>query len=106
MSGRAVAVAEVLVGLLVSCFVLLSMPDLADCLSEIVFNPLKDWFRRGPFTKLFFTFLRSPLPTHSKWGILSYIFSYYALSISWWVSILNYMYMGVWAFDDSFCESR
>lgn len=74
----------------------LTRGDLADVISEIVFNPLRYWFTRGgPFTKLFRTFLWSPIPPHAKWSILAYMFSYYALSISWSLSLLNFVLIGL-----------
>jgi len=63
--------------------------------SEIIFNPLRYWFTRGgPFTKLFRTFLWSPIPPHAKWGIMAYIFSYYAIALSWVTSLLNFALVG------------
>lgn len=50
--------------------------------SEIVFYPIKSWFRKGVFTPLFKGLLSSNIPTHSKWGIQAYMFSYYGQSIS------------------------
>jgi hypothetical protein len=44
--------------------------------NELVFNPMVKWFVRGPFTKLFLTFLwSSPIPLSSKINILGYICS-------------------------------
>lgn len=63
--------------------------------SEIIFNPLRFWFTRGgPFTKIFRTLLWSPIPPHTKWGIMAYMFSYYALSLAWSLSLLNYALIG------------
>lgn len=64
-------------------------------ISEIIFNPLIQWPRRGPFTKLFRRFLWSPIPPQAKWGILSYMLSYYAISLAWFMTILNFVLVGV-----------
>ena len=70
--------------------------------SEIIFNPIRLWPTRGPFTKLFLTFLWSPMPSHSKYSCLAYIISYYALALSWSMSIVNYVLIGVLAITDTF----
>ncbi|KAL7418822.1 hypothetical protein Q5752_006506 [Cryptotrichosporon argae] len=70
--------------------------------SEIVFNPFRYWFTRGPFTPLFRKFLWSPIPAHSKWSIMAYMFSYYAIAFGWIGSILNFVLIGVFAIQDSF----
>lgn len=38
--------------------------------SELLFHPLKYWFTRGPFTKLFRDFMKSPIPLCSKFTIM------------------------------------
>jgi hypothetical protein len=45
--------------------------------SEIVFYPIKLWFKKGIFTPLFKGLISSNISTHSKWGIMAYMFSYY-----------------------------
>jgi len=52
--------------------------------SELLFHPLKYWFTRGPFTKLFRNFITSPIPLCSKFTImvsLKQSDSYLALSL-------------------------
>lgn len=90
--------AEVRLGVLVSHVVIMAH------FSEIIFNPLRYWFTRGPFTKLFRTFLWSPIPAHSKFGIMAYMFSYYAISSAWIGSIISFILIGVFAWADTFCE--
>ncbi|KAJ3393300.1 hypothetical protein HDU92_007861 [Lobulomyces angularis] len=51
--------------------------------SELVFNPLKSWLFKGPFTKLFRSFLFSKMMFSSKITILSYIGTYYAIGSTW-----------------------
>jgi hypothetical protein len=43
--------------------------------NELVFNPLHTWLWRGPFTKLFRTFLFSNIQLSSKLSIIGYISS-------------------------------
>jgi hypothetical protein len=41
--------------------------------SELMFHPLKDWFRKGPITPIFRTFVRSRIPLSSKITLMAYI---------------------------------
>jgi hypothetical protein len=43
--------------------------------NELVFNPIYTWLWRGPFTKLFRTFLFSNIQLSSKLTIVGYISS-------------------------------
>lgn len=45
--------------------------------SEMVFNPLRHWFTRSPFSSLYRTFLRGPAPLAFKLSCTSYISSYW-----------------------------
>ncbi|KAF2668730.1 hypothetical protein BT63DRAFT_471822 [Microthyrium microscopicum] len=67
--------------------------------NELVFNPIWTWLWRGPFTKLFITFLRSDMHLSSKITVLGYISSYYALASSFPLTILNYFLTG-WIIDE------
>jgi hypothetical protein len=60
----------------------------------LIFNPLKDWFKSGPFTELFSTFLWSNMPFPSKITIMAYIGTYYAIGSAWVFTILNYFLIG------------
>ena len=62
--------------------------------SELVFHPLRYWPTRGPFTKLFRTFIGSPMPFASKLTILAYIGTYYAIGSAWLLTLLNYFVLG------------
>ena len=62
--------------------------------SELIFHPLRYWFVRGPFTKLFINFLKSGMPFPSKLTILAYIGTYYALSSAWILTLANYFLTG------------
>ncbi|KAJ7659258.1 glycosyl transferase family group 2-domain-containing protein [Mycena polygramma] len=62
--------------------------------NELIFNPLKDWWRMGPITKQLRTFIWSDAPVHYKISMSSYMFSYYGIAASTVLSILNYLLLG------------
>ncbi|CAN9155240.1 unnamed protein product [Alternaria alternata] len=62
--------------------------------NELIFNPLVYWLTKGPFTKLFRTFIFSNMPLASKITIMAYIGTYYALGCSWALTMLNYFLIG------------
>jgi membrane glycosyltransferase len=62
--------------------------------SELLFHPIRYWPTRGPFTKLFRNFVCSNMPLPSKFTIMAYIGTYYALGCAWILTILNYFLMG------------
>ena len=62
--------------------------------SELIFQPLRYWPTRGPFTKLFIRFLTSKMPFPSKLTILAYIGTYYALASAWILTFANYFLTG------------
>lgn len=62
--------------------------------SELVFNPFHRWIFKGPFTKLFYTFLRSNMILSSKCTILAYIASYFALASGGPLTLMNYFLIG------------
>ena len=64
--------------------------------NELIFHPFKDWIFKGPFTKLFRTFICSNMPLHSKMTIMAYIGTYYALGSSWILTLMNYVIIGLW----------
>ncbi|KAJ3310265.1 hypothetical protein HDU76_003408 [Blyttiomyces sp. JEL0837] len=66
--------------------------------SELMFNPFKFWLTRGPFTKLFRTFVTSNMPPTSKISIIAYMGTYYAIAAAWILALTNYVVMGF--FDD------
>lgn len=65
--------------------------------SELLFHPFKDWPRRGPFTKLFRTFISSNIPGCAKFTIFSYIGTYYAIGGIWLTTLANYFFTGWYA---------
>ncbi|KAK0822677.1 hypothetical protein LTR73_009135, partial [Friedmanniomyces endolithicus] len=62
--------------------------------SELLFHPLRYWFVRGPFTKLFRNFITSRMPFPSKLTIMAYIGTYYALGSAWILTLANYFLTG------------
>ncbi|WVR04424.1 hypothetical protein IAU60_001426 [Kwoniella sp. DSM 27419] len=67
--------------------------------SELLFNPLKSWFSKGPITTLYRSFVWADgIPLHSKISVLAYISSYYAIACALLLSALNWVLVGL--FDD------
>ena len=62
--------------------------------NELVFHPLRYWFKRGPFTPLFRKFIGSGMPFPSKITIMAYIGTYYALGSAWALTLANYFLTG------------
>lgn len=62
--------------------------------SELLFQPLKYWPIRGPFTKLFVQFLGSGMAFPSKITVMAYVGTYYALGSSWLFTVMNYFITG------------
>lgn len=44
--------------------------------NELIFNPLIEWWRKGPINKQLHVFLWSAAPVHYKVSMTSYMFSY------------------------------
>ncbi|TKX19350.1 hypothetical protein C1H76_8536 [Elsinoe australis] len=66
--------------------------------NELIFNPLIYWPTRGIFTPLFLRFLGSNIKITSKFTILAYIGTYYAIGVGFPLSLLNYFLAG-WQFQ-------
>ncbi|KAF4550630.1 Hypothetical protein D9617_16g014180 [Elsinoe fawcettii] len=66
--------------------------------NELIFNPLIYWPTRGIFTPLFLKFLGSNIKITSKFTILAYIGTYYAIGVGFPLSLLNYFLAG-WEFQ-------
>ncbi|KAI1801546.1 glycosyl transferase family group 2-domain-containing protein [Daldinia bambusicola] len=62
--------------------------------NELLFHPVRKWFRKGPLTPLFLQFLYSDVCLTSKITILSYIGTYYAIGAAWIMTSANYFIMG------------
>ncbi|EJD40776.1 hypothetical protein AURDEDRAFT_115793 [Auricularia subglabra TFB-10046 SS5] len=62
--------------------------------SELMFYPLRQWFKKGPLQPQLHKFIWSNVPLHSKLTTLSYIFSYYGIAGAVVLSLLNYILVG------------
>ena len=62
--------------------------------SELLFHPVRFWPVRGPFTKLFRSFVFSNICFTAKLGVISYIGTYYAIGASWILTTGNYFAIG------------
>ncbi|KAI0364861.1 hypothetical protein BV20DRAFT_812457 [Pilatotrama ljubarskyi] len=62
--------------------------------NELIFNPLIQWWYKGPITRQLRTFMWSNAPIHYKIGMMSYMFSYYALAGAFFLSLMNYFLLG------------
>ncbi|KAL0573094.1 hypothetical protein V5O48_008865 [Marasmius crinis-equi] len=62
---------------------------------EIIFNPLIQWWRKGPISKQLSGFMLSNAPVHYKIGMSAYMFSYYGIAAGTLGSILNYLLLGL-----------
>ncbi|KIP04001.1 hypothetical protein PHLGIDRAFT_94051 [Phlebiopsis gigantea 11061_1 CR5-6] len=62
--------------------------------NELIFNPMIEWWRKGPITKQLRTFIWSAAPVHYKISMSAYMFSYYGLAAAALLSILNYLLLG------------
>ncbi|TDZ51795.1 Glucans biosynthesis glucosyltransferase H [Colletotrichum trifolii] len=62
--------------------------------NELLFHPLRFWIIRGPFTPLFKRFIFSNISFYRKVTILSYIGTYYAIGVSWILTLFNYFFTG------------
>ncbi|GAA6058764.1 hypothetical protein JCM10212_001880 [Sporobolomyces blumeae] len=64
--------------------------------SELLFHPLKDWLRKGPFTPMARQFFwSSNLPIHYKFSSWAYLVSYYAISVAVPLSVIGYILYGL-----------
>jgi hypothetical protein len=61
--------------------------------NELVFNPLKKWFK-GPITSLYLSYFMSHIKPSSKLMVLSYSFTYYAIAAGLPLSLVNYLIVG------------
>ena len=62
--------------------------------NELIFHPIRYWPMRGPFTKLFRNFICSNMPLPSKFTIMAYIGTYYAIASAWILTLMNYFVIG------------
>ncbi|EJD07746.1 uncharacterized protein FOMMEDRAFT_74790 [Fomitiporia mediterranea MF3/22] len=62
--------------------------------SELLFYPIKDWWRKGPINHQIHRFIWGPAPLHYKLSMLAYMFSYYGIAVSVTISTVNYAILG------------
>ncbi|KAG1743596.1 uncharacterized protein EDB91DRAFT_1038930, partial [Suillus paluster] len=63
--------------------------------SELIFNPLIEWWRKGPINKQLRIFVWSNAPVHYKISMMAYMFSCYGIAASAVLSVLNYILLGL-----------
>ncbi|GAA6006834.1 hypothetical protein JCM10207_009110 [Rhodosporidiobolus poonsookiae] len=76
--------------------------------SELLFHPLKDWWRKGPFTPMAKHFFwSSNLPLHYKFSSWAYMMSYYGISVAFPLSIAGYILYGLFipSLDNAYMPS-
>jgi cellulose synthase/poly-beta-1,6-N-acetylglucosamine synthase-like glycosyltransferase len=62
--------------------------------SEMLFNPIRLWPIRGPFTPVICKFLISGTPLATKLSTLGYMGTYFAISSAWITVLVNYFLVG------------
>ncbi|PFH51644.1 hypothetical protein AMATHDRAFT_191111 [Amanita thiersii Skay4041] len=62
--------------------------------NELMFNPLVEWWRKGPINKQIHRFLWSKAPIHYKISMMAYMFSYYGIAAATMIAIINYVLLG------------
>jgi hypothetical protein len=62
--------------------------------NELLFNPVRFWFTRGPFTPLFRKFITAGIPLTSRITISAYIGTYYAIGAAFPLTLANYFLFG------------
>lgn len=83
------------------------LPPPSPIRSELLFYPFKEWYKKGPVTSLYHTFVWSNIPIHSKVSVTAYISSYYAIAIAAFMSTANWIIVGIWSssLDKFYLES-
>ncbi|KAK6383810.1 hypothetical protein LTS17_003102 [Exophiala oligosperma] len=62
--------------------------------AELVFQPFRYWFVRGPFTPMFRRFMCSPMSLMGKITIMAYVGTYFAIASAWPLTVMNYFLIG------------
>ncbi|KIK95869.1 hypothetical protein PAXRUDRAFT_11174 [Paxillus rubicundulus Ve08.2h10] len=62
--------------------------------NELIFNPLVEWWKKGPISKQLRIFAWSAAPIHYKFSMMAYMFSYYGIAAAAVLSLLNYLLLG------------
>ncbi|KAJ3510456.1 hypothetical protein NLJ89_g4665 [Agrocybe chaxingu] len=72
----------------------LPLPLLFPPSHRLLFNPIVQWWRKGPINRQIHTFLWSKAPLHYKISMMAYMFSYYGIAGSITISLINYVLLG------------
>ncbi|GAA5856984.1 hypothetical protein JCM8547_008495 [Rhodosporidiobolus lusitaniae] len=72
--------------------------------SEMVFNPLKNWWNRGPFSPLYRRYLWGSTPLPTKVSASAYIASYWAIAVAPPLTLVYYLLEGwfTWELSGAF----
>ncbi|KAI0746494.1 glycosyl transferase family group 2-domain-containing protein [Daedaleopsis nitida] len=62
--------------------------------NELLFNPIVQWWRKGPIAHQIHRFLWSNAPLHYKFSMMAYMFSYYGIAAAITISLVNYVLLG------------
>ncbi|KAL1694017.1 glycosyl transferase family group 2-domain-containing protein [Schizophyllum commune] len=62
--------------------------------NELLFNPLVQWWRKGPIAHQIHRFMWSNAPIHYKISMMAYMFSYYGIAAAITIGIINYVFLG------------
>lgn len=63
-------------------------------ISELMFNPVSQWFTKSPFTPLFRHFISSNMDLSAKCSSLFYMATYYGIGLTWILCVVNYILVG------------
>ncbi|GAA5823328.1 hypothetical protein JCM11251_007569 [Rhodosporidiobolus azoricus] len=67
--------------------------------SEIVFNPIKNWWNKGPFSMLYLRYMWGNTPLPTKVSASAYIASYWAIAVAPPLTLAYYLLDGWFAFE-------
>ncbi|TFK47355.1 hypothetical protein OE88DRAFT_1636588 [Heliocybe sulcata] len=62
--------------------------------NELLFNPLVQWWRKGPIAHQIHRFMWSNAPLHYKLSMMAYMFSYYGIAAGATIAVVNYVLLG------------
>ncbi|KAF8589551.1 hypothetical protein K439DRAFT_1332659 [Ramaria rubella] len=62
--------------------------------NELLFNPLIEWWYKGPINAQLQQFVYTDAPLHYKLTMMAYMFSYYGIAAGATLSLLNYIILG------------
>ncbi|KAH6904288.1 glycosyl transferase family group 2-domain-containing protein [Coprinopsis sp. MPI-PUGE-AT-0042] len=62
--------------------------------NELLFNPIVQWWKKGPIAHQIHKFLWSNAPLHYKISMMAYMFSYYGIAGGITIAVINYVLLG------------